>query len=102
MKMLIKNGVLPRSVCSHGRFVKYAPRTPNVRLVGSSRKKHIVPRAVTWVDSVEWGSYFVGKGIILFTMFYCSLNWLHYRNLRKSLEEEDASGKDKEGGKDDR
>ncbi len=34
-------------------------------------------------------SYFVGKGIILYTMFYCSLNWLFYKRLRESQEKRD-------------
>lgn len=28
-------------------------------------------------------SYFVGKGITLFTMFYSSLNWMMYRGMNK-------------------
>lgn len=39
-------------------------------------------------------SYFVGKSIILFTMFYCSMNWWHYKSLRQELE--DAKDKEKE------
>lgn len=35
------------------------------------------------LQDVEVISYFTGKSIILFTMFYCSLNWMYYRNLRK-------------------
>lgn len=34
-------------------------------------------------------SYYIGKSIILFTMFYCTLNWAFYRNLRKQHEEKD-------------
>lgn len=33
--------------------------------------------------------YFIGKGITLFTMFYCSMNWYHYRNLRIESEKKD-------------
>lgn len=40
------------------------------------------------LTAVETSSYIVGKSIILFTMFYCSLNWLHYLNLRKQAEKE--------------
>ena len=28
-------------------------------------------------------SYLVSKGIILYTMFYCSLNWLYYKEKNK-------------------
>lgn len=38
---------------------------------------HVPVAALPSVDV----SYFVGKSIILFTMFYCGLNWLHYRDL---------------------
>lgn len=42
-------------------------------------------------------SYYTGKSIILFTFFYCSLNWLHYRDIRKKMEgvEKDDDGKGK-------
>lgn len=40
------------------------------------------------IDPVEV-SYYVGKSIILFTMFYCGLNWAHYRDVRKRYEEDD-------------
>jgi hypothetical protein len=43
------------------------------------------------VDSLVNSSYFVGKSIILFTMFYCTLNWAHYRSLRKEIEKEDEN-----------
>jgi hypothetical protein len=34
------------------------------------------------IDSLLLTSYFVGKSITLFTMFYCSLNWWYYRSLQ--------------------
>jgi hypothetical protein len=37
---------------------------------------------------LEVGSYYLGKGIILFTMFYCGMNWWHYREMRLKDEEE--------------
>lgn len=41
--------------------------------------------------------YFVSKGVILFTMFYCSMNWWHYRRMRDDFEKErcDAEKKNK-------
>jgi len=54
----------------------------------------IPPRAVVVPESIEW----LGQGIVYFTMFYCSMNWLYYRNLRKDLEafkEEQQDKKDK-------
>jgi hypothetical protein len=40
------------------------------------------PRAAGVPESVEW----FGKSIVYFTMFYCSMNWIYYRGLRKDLE----------------
>lgn len=31
-------------------------------------------------------SHYVGEGIILFTMFYCSMNWWYYKRTREDLE----------------
>lgn len=35
------------------------------------------------IHMFEHTSYIIGKGIILFTFFYTSLNWLHYKNIQK-------------------
>ena len=32
-------------------------------------------------------SYYVGKSIMLFTMFYCGMNWYHYRSLNEDSDE---------------
>lgn len=32
--------------------------------------------------------YYTGKSIILFTMFYCSLQWMHYRRMRIDVEKQ--------------
>ena len=48
-------------------------------------RKHIITKAA----DLNTVSYFVGKSIILFTRFYCTLNWAHYRRLRKDLEDKD-------------
>jgi len=34
-------------------------------------------------------AYYIGKSIILFIMFYCTLNWALYRHARKRVEQED-------------
>ena len=59
----------------------YSSVKPN----GVNRQVKFQPSKVSLNDV----SYFVGKEIMLFTMFFCSLNWLHYRNLRKQHEERD-------------
>ena len=48
--------------------------------------KHHVVSCKANAHDIETISYFVGKGITLFTMFYCTLNWLHYRSQRKQQE----------------
>lgn len=35
------------------------------------------------------GVYYTSKAIILFTMFYCTLNWAHYRSLSKKEDDDD-------------
>lgn len=56
----------------------------NIRVV--HRARVIAPlRAMSGPDWMEV-SYFAGKSVILFTMFYTGLNWLHYRELRKREE----------------
>lgn len=31
-------------------------------------------------------SHYIGESIILFTILYSTLNWIHYRNIRKEIE----------------
>lgn len=47
----------------------------------------IRPIQSSLLSDVNTVSYFAGKSIILFTMFYCTLNWAHYRQIRKDLED---------------
>jgi hypothetical protein len=51
------------------------------------------------VESLNTSSYFIGKGIILFTMFYCSMNWAYYRGMRKDLEKENEKKNEKKDKK---
>jgi len=43
------------------------------------------------VHVAETSSYIIGKGIILFTMFYCTMNWWRYRREREEAEEAEAA-----------
>jgi hypothetical protein len=48
-----------------------------------SYKTHIkIPKAFEVSQTFLDSTYYVGKYITLFTMFYSGLNWLHYRNLQ--------------------
>jgi len=51
-----------------------------------------------WINSIQT----IGHGIVYFTIFYCSMNWIYYRNTRIDTEkiiEEKKSKKDKIIGK---
>ena len=46
------------------------------------------------LNEVANGSHYVAKGIILFTLFYTTLNYLHYRRLRLMMEDRDKEARD--------
>jgi hypothetical protein len=56
--------------------------------------RNVTCKATDMNDVLTTGSYYVGKSIILFTMFYTGLNYFHYKNLR-----EEAENKQGEEGK---
>lgn len=62
-----------------------------VFILNRPSKRNVVTKAM--IPDISVSSYYIGKGIILFTMFYCSMNWLHYRNLRIKNEEENKKDK---------
>jgi hypothetical protein len=59
------------------------------------RKSRTVHRPLTvarglpldW-NTLSYESYLIGKGIIVFTMVYCTLNWLHYKRVREESEKD--------------
>lgn len=66
------------------------------------RRKVVAKDAlVDGLRGMSESSYYVGKSIILFTMFYCSMNWWHYRSMRKEFEdaEEERNKQDKKDKK---
>lgn len=38
---------------------------------------------------LEFSSYIIGKGIIVFTLTYCTLNWYLYKRTREDMEKRD-------------
>jgi hypothetical protein len=68
-------------------------RRPSVNVVVKTvRYKPVAHKVATQAMSgMDFNtiSYFTGKSIILFTLFYCSLNWLHYRDLRKRFDDDE-------------
>ena len=61
------------------RILSLSPQRKPCRVVKPVRA------AISTADWMEV-SYFVGKSIILFTMFYSGLNWLHYKKVREDNE----------------
>lgn len=60
-----------------------------------NNKISIKTRTNAFESDVVTLSYFVGKGIIAFTFFYTSLNYLYYKRLREEYEEQDKDDKKK-------
>jgi hypothetical protein len=67
--------------------VARVPRTPVAR----------VPRTPVKTYASLQPYEVVGHSVVYFTMFYCGMNWWHYRSIRKQVEKlkdsEDASDK---------
>lgn len=72
-------------------------RLVNKRVFVAPPARHVVVKApvlrhkpimksTTWAD-VEVASNLVGKSIVLFTMFYTTMNWWFYKRTREELEE---------------
>jgi hypothetical protein len=52
--------------------------------------RKIIQKAVPeWTNSVE----LLGHSIVYFTLFYCSMNWIYYRNTRRDIENENDKKK---------
>ncbi len=45
------------------------------------------------LNTVANNMHYVSKGIILFTMFYCGLNYFHYKKLREDNENKNDTKK---------
>jgi hypothetical protein len=73
MNSLIKH----RANFSPIRLIKHVPKVQLYR-----------PRSSVndFITILSDNSYLFGKSIILFTMFYCSMQWYTYRSIRKEIE----------------
>ena len=62
-------------------------------------KTHTRPKAIggfDW-DIINFEAYLLGKGIVTFTMIYCSMNWFMYRQEQKQNEnKDDCDGENKD------
>ncbi len=54
----------------------------------SAKPPTTIQRAIN--SDIVTTSYFVGKGITLFTFFYTSLNWWMYKQQRKEIEADET------------
>jgi hypothetical protein len=63
------------------------------------REPQPTPPKSMMADAFNNGLTIIGQGIVYFTMFYCSMNWMYYRGLRKSMEEFKKDKEDKEDDK---
>ena len=76
------------SLIQHRPFVKSIYQKPiaiyKKPILYQSPRKFMIPRAsgIDW----EFSSYIIGKGIILFTLYYCTTNWWYYRRSREDAE----------------
>lgn len=70
------------------------PRLPiQVRV---QRRARTVPTAALNSQDIVYGSEILGKGIILFTMFYCGFNYLYYKEARERMEEQQKKDNEKD------
>jgi hypothetical protein len=81
-KVVVSHPLLKRPVLKSTRAI--CKRSINVPVTKRILSKP--PKA--FVDDLQFSTYIIGKGIIVFTMFYCSLNWWYYRNLNEEYDKE--------------
>jgi hypothetical protein len=77
---------LLRAPQSLRRAPPVVPRVPLLNLV-KPRLFNAVPE---WASSLQ----LLGDGVVYFTIFYCSMNWLFYKNLREDAEAAEDSDDD--------
>ena len=84
-KPMNMTSVLPRPLCN------FQDKT------GKKSHKQLLPPSKVSMDEisriVQYDSYIITKGVLLFFMFYSTLNWYHYRSIRKETENEENNNK---------
>lgn len=71
--------IMPRYMLTHRHVTLCRPRYTSVKPV------KVVPMTHDIVET----SYYIGKGITLFTMFYCTMNWWMYKRAREDQEDDE-------------
>lgn len=76
--------------------IKPSRRSQNLRLptyvhkpIFKNNHSNVVCQSSDTVEALTVASYYIGKSIILFTMFYSGLNYYNYKRLREEAEKDD-------------
>lgn len=77
-----------RAVASRPRVLQPVRNVRPRSVAPICQRQVAVPRAglIESANELANSAYFVSKGVILFTMFYCSMNWVHYKRMREEIE----------------
>ncbi len=70
----------------------YTPRITTIQPRQLTRRPMVLKRNLTtkaFPIDLEFSSYIIGKGIIVFTLTYCTLNWYLYKRTREDMEKRD-------------
>jgi hypothetical protein len=68
----------------------YLPRSIVIPSRQLLRHPIVVKRNLTtkaFPIDLDFSSYIIGKGIIVFTLTYCSLNWYFYKRTREDIDD---------------
>ena len=79
---MIKSNLKPRQInATSSRFLHKKPPYPCLH------KRIVICKDsnLEMLTNVSTSFHFVGKGIILFTLFYSSLNWWHYKRINDEI-----------------
>lgn len=78
---LVNRSYIKNNTCLHSCKPITPIRTPITRQI--IKPCNVSPELM---DGVNTSVYFIGKGLFLFSIFYCSMNWVYYRGMRKDYE----------------
>ena len=75
-----KRITLPKPMINTKRLLPNVPKK-------NRNTQYTIQRGAYMEDLAETVAYYAGKMTIMFTMFYCTLNWMFYKSLQ--IEEND-------------
>jgi hypothetical protein len=79
---------------------KYISTIPRPRIIlhqNKTRNVQITTRVnlLNSVNDFATSMHYVAKGVIIFTMFYSTMNWYYYKKMREDIEEENKKNNKK-------